>query len=87
MPSWPALEFLILVVSLPSRQPGSPADGAAALDPRLGGGHTGTAARHDDAIRLLHFFVVPGGASTGEALANRPRTTSITGVPKFPGLS
>jgi len=70
-----------------------PADeGAAAQRPRLGGGHAGAAAHqkrgnHDPAICPVHFFVVPGGASAGEALVNCPRTTSITGVPTLPGLS
>jgi hypothetical protein len=96
MPSWPALRFFILVVSIPSHQAGSPADegvaAAAAQRPMLGVGHTGTAARqegciHDHASRLSHFFVVPAGASAEEGLVNCPKTTSITGVPNFPGLS
>ena len=73
MPSWPALGFLILVVSIPSRHAGT------AVHPER--------RNHDQTIRLFHFFVVPGEASTGEALPNRPRTTSITGVPKLSGLS
>ena len=91
MPSWAALRFFILVVSIPSQQAGSPANGAAAQCPLLSG-HAGTAAHqerrnHDHDSRLFHFFVVPGAASAGEALINCPRTTSITGVPNFPGLS
>jgi hypothetical protein len=92
MPSLPARRFLLPSVSIPSQQSGPPADGAAAQHPLVGGAPTGTAAHlerrnHDHPSRPVHFFVVPGGASAGEALVNCPRTTSITGVPNFPGLS
>ena len=92
MPSWPALGFLVLVVSIPSQQACSPAGGAAAQRPLLVVGHAETAAHqecsnHDHASRLPHFLVVPAGASAGEGLVNCPKTTSITGVPNFPGLS
>ena len=91
MPSWPALRFLVLVVSIPSQQAGSPADGGAAQRPLLGVGQAGTATHqecrnHDHAIRLSHFLVV-AGAPAAEGLFNCPKTTSITGVPNFSGLS
>ena len=65
MPSYAALGFLVLVVSILSQQPGSPADGAAGQRPLLGVGHAGTAARqahrnHDHDSSLSHLFVVPG---------------------------
>ena len=93
MPSWPALAISHTgrKHTLPSR-PAPSADGAAAQRPLLGGGHAGTAAHqerrnHDHDSRLSHFFVVPAGTAAGEGLVNCPRTTSITGVPNFPGLS
>ena len=92
MPSRPARRFLILVVSIPTQQAGSPADGAASQRPLLGAGHTGTAAHqerchHDHASCRSHFLVVPAGASAEEGLINCPRITSITSVSNFPGLS
>jgi len=42
---------------------------------------------HDDESCLFHSFVSPAGTRAGEDLVNGPRTTSITGVPNFPGLS
>jgi hypothetical protein len=77
----------IPVVSLPAQQAG-----AAAQRPRLRGGHAGTAAsqdhhNHDHERGPFPCFISPAGTRAGGALLNCLRTTSITGVANFSGLS